>query len=101
MNQIIDIRGSKKTYKLMLKARENNGIVVCANPYAMQEKSWGYGLVGVRFISYTEFIELRDQELDINKYYIDELETFMEFITLYHKIPGKIDGYTLTLKDEK
>ena len=51
-------------------------------------------------LSYTDFIELKDQEFDANKYYIDELETFIEFIILYNKIPGKIDGYTLTLKDD-
>lgn len=35
MYRIIDGRASGKTSRLLLLAKENNGIVVCANPSAM------------------------------------------------------------------
>ena len=35
MYRIIDTRASGKTSRLMLLAKENNGVFVCANPYAM------------------------------------------------------------------
>jgi hypothetical protein len=32
MYRIIDGRGTGKTSRLMLLAKENNGVIVCANP---------------------------------------------------------------------
>jgi len=54
MYQIIDKRGSGKTSRLMLLAKENNGILVCGNPYAMREKAHAYGLTGFDIVSYRE-----------------------------------------------
>ena len=39
MYRIIDKRSSGKTSRLMLLAKENNGIIVCRNPKAMEEKA--------------------------------------------------------------
>ena len=57
MYRIIDGRSTGKTSRLLLLAKENNGIVVCAYPEWMKEKAYKYGLVGIDFISYEEFID--------------------------------------------
>ena len=57
MYRIIDGRGTGKTSRLLLLAKENNGIVVCAYPEWMREKAYAYGLTGIDFISYTDFIK--------------------------------------------
>ena len=57
MYRIIDGRGTGKTSRLLLLAKENNGIVVCAYPEWMREKAYNYGLVGITFISYADFIK--------------------------------------------
>ena len=43
MYRIIDGRGTGKTSRLMLLAKENNGVIVCANPQKMREKAEVYG----------------------------------------------------------
>jgi hypothetical protein len=57
MYRIIDGRGTGKTSRLMLLAKENNGVIVCANPQKMREKAEVYGIIGLEFISYKEFME--------------------------------------------
>ena len=39
MYRIIDNRGSGKTGRLMLLAKENDAIIACANPHAMEQKA--------------------------------------------------------------
>jgi len=39
MIRIIDGRGTGKTSKLMLLAKENNAVFVCSNPRAMKYKA--------------------------------------------------------------
>lgn len=56
MIKIIDTRGSGKTSRLLLLAKENNGIIVCGNPYALKEKARNYGIDGIDFISYGDFL---------------------------------------------
>jgi hypothetical protein len=55
MYQIIDKRGSGKTSRLMLLTKENNGILVCSNPQAMEVKAHAYGIDGLDFVSYANF----------------------------------------------
>ena len=57
MYRIIDGRGTGKTSRLMLLAKENNGVIVCANPQKIREKAEVYGIIGLEFISYKEFME--------------------------------------------
>lgn len=91
MYKIIDNRGSGKTSRLMLLAKENNGIFVCANPDAMKVKSRAYGLVGFDIISYYDFTE---HKYDTHKpVFIDELDRFVEYQN------GKLNGYTITTGD--
>jgi hypothetical protein len=55
MYRIIDDRGTGKTSRLMLIAKENNALFVCSNPDAMRYKAKAYGIDGIEFISYGEF----------------------------------------------
>ena len=93
MTRIIDERGTGKTRKLMLAAKENDGILVCMHPDRMREKAFAYGITGLNIISYRDF-EIGDYDID-KKCYIDELGIFIKqmFATL------NIDGYSLTIGD--
>lgn len=90
--RIIDNKGSGKTSRLMLLAKEHDGIIVCRNPYAMAEKAKAYGIVGISFISYYEFITEREVYEKV-PYYIDELEDFVKFFR------SELKGYTLSKED--
>ena len=82
MFRIIDKRGSGKTSRLMLIAKEyENTLFVCGNPKAMEQKAHAYGITGIEFISYYDF-------LDVNKWrgterrnvVIDEIEPFIRHL---------------------
>lgn len=91
MYRIIDSRGSGKTSRLMLLAKENNGILVCANPYAMREKAYSYGLVGFDIISYSEFIDdMCDMYEKGKPIFIDEMDIFLKYYN------SDIMGYTVS-----
>lgn len=94
MNRIIDGRSTGKTKKLFTAAKENNAIVVCSNPVTMRQKAENYGLFGINFMSYTEFILNRDSWTEDDNFYVDELENFINVIS-HHSI----NGYTLTNED--
>lgn len=89
MYRIIDGRGTGKTSRLMLLAKENNGVIVCANPVKMREKAEVYGIVGLEFLSYKDFVEQPSDPF--TPYYIDELEAFVKTLT-----QGRLQGYTLS-----
>jgi hypothetical protein len=91
MIQIIDKRSSGKTSRLMLLAKEHNATFVCANPRAMKEKAKWYGLDGINFISYHDFVTSYDE----NTYVIDEVESFLQSIMG----DSKLIGYSLTVDD--
>jgi hypothetical protein len=94
MYRIIDSRSSGKTGRLMLLAKETNGTIICSNPKAMQTKAHAYGITGINFISYNDF--LYGAGLDIDNYYIDELETFLHYTQSAVNVKGKLCGYTLS-----
>ena len=56
MYRIIDKRGTGKTSRLMLLAKEENAIIACSNPNAMKIKAEGYGIIGLNFISYYDYV---------------------------------------------
>ena len=55
---IIEGRGTGKTKKLMIMAKENNGVLVCSNPLAMRSKAEAYGIVGFDIISYEDYLNI-------------------------------------------
>ena len=92
MYRIVDKRGTGKTSRLLLLAKENNGIVICVNPLHAREKAHAYGLTGIDFMSYTEYITNSDK---INKpIYIDDIEGFMSCLSR-----NNLSGYTLSNED--
>ena len=114
MYRIIDGRGTGKTSRLLLLAKENNGIVVCAYPEWMREKAYKYGITGIDFVSYTDFIknitgrnikvpmfhpdgETSEQDWQITgtsfgkPVFVDELESLFNHMCL-----DKFLGYTIS-----
>lgn len=90
MFRIIDNRATGKTSKLMLLAKENNGILVCSDPRCMRYKAHAYGIPGLEIISYEDY---HNHQYDTHKsVYIDELE-------MYLKNYGRLDGYSLSNED--
>lgn len=90
MYRIIDGRGTGKTSRLLLLAKENNGIVVCAEPDRMRNKAYAYGITGIDFISYSKFNPLYRYNKPI---FIDELDIFLR------RLNRDIQGYTLSNED--
>lgn len=91
MYRIIDDRSSGKTSRLLLLAKENNGIVVCHNPRGMRAKANAYGLVGFDIISYEDYLN-KDYEHG-KPCFIDELENFVCWLN------NDLKGYTLSNED--
>lgn len=117
MYRIIDGRGTGKTSRLLLLAKENDGIVVCAWPNAMREKSHRYGITGVEFMSYEDFIKnIENKEIIVPNHtpngiventtanlkgfftdkpvFVDDLERLFNKICL-----SKFSGYTISIED--
>ena len=94
MNNIIKITGNVstgKTSRLLLLAKENNGIIVCKNTVRMSEKAHVYGLTGIEFISYDTYIEnMKHIHSNTRPVYIDDMS---EFIKVYD---SNVSGYTET-----
>ena len=93
MIRIIDNRGTGKTGRLMLLAKEHNALFVCNNPDAMRVKAEAYGITGIQFVSYYDYLK---SNYDTNKenVVIDELETLLKYM-----LNGHLIGYTLSDND--
>ena len=87
MYRIIDSKSTGKTSRLMLLAKEHNGVIVCNNPESLRQKAYSYGIVGIEFVSYRDYI---DGAYTAKNVYIDELDMFLKFYDCY------IQGYTLS-----
>ena len=87
MYRIIDNRSSGKTGRLMLLAKENNAAIACANPQAMKQKAYAYGITGIDIISYSQLFN-GEYTGDVM---IDELEEFVK-----QCVDCKLTGYTLS-----
>ena len=92
MYRIIDNRGSGKTSRLMLFAKEQGAKIACKNPIDMQKKAYAYGIVGVDFIPYSDLLNGSISPDD--KIMIDEIECFLR-----NYIDGNFIGYTLSNED--
>ena len=91
MYQIIDTRGSGKTSRLMLLAKEQNGVLACSNPHAMESKARAYGLTGFDIISYYDYV---NHNYEYGKQvFIDELDLFVK------SLGNNLSGYSLTVGD--
>lgn len=80
MYRIIDGRGTGKTGRLMLIAKENNAVFVCSNTKAMETKAHVYGLTGILFMSYHEFNKvIREKSYLDRNVVIDDLEDYINY----------------------
>ena len=92
MYRIIGSRGIGKTYRLLEKASEVGGIVVCSNPDAMREKAYTWGFTNLKFMQYKEYISYYCEE----PVFIDEIENYLKSIS------GRtLVGYTYSMEDEQ
>ena len=92
MYRIIDSRGSGKTSRLMLLAKETGSKIACSNPSAMRQKAYAYGITGIEFIPYSD---LFNGAIDLDdKVMIDEMELLVK-----EYIDGDLTGYTLSNED--
>ena len=80
MYRIIDTRGTGKTSRLMLIAKENDAIFVCQNQNSMRQKAYSYGITGIEFIGYNECDKLNTEFFKGHKIVVDDLEMFINFI---------------------
>lgn len=90
MYRIIDKRATGKTSRLMLLAKEQNGIVVCKDPIAMRKKAYDYGIVGIDFISYFDFKPMHYYDRPV---FIDEIDLY------FRHLNKDIAGYTISNED--
>ena len=89
MFRIIDDRSSGKTSRLMLLAKENNAVILCANPEALRKKAYDYGIVGVDFAYYDAIGMLQNTNI-----MIDEMENFVKYLAFEGR--NKLLGYTMS-----
>ena len=94
MYRIIDGRGTGKTSRLLLLAKENNGIVVCMAPDKLIRQANKYGISGLIFMSYAEFIH-NTKETSGKSVFIDDLENLMSYIVKIN-FNSELFGYTLS-----
>ena len=97
MYRIIDRRGTGKTSRLLLLAKEHNGIVVCKDPEVLRIKAHSYGITGLDFVSYYEYSDFiygyGNRNLVNKSIFIDELDLFLKHLDC------NIQGYTVSNED--
>lgn len=86
---IIGSNSSGKTRKMLEYARDNNSIVICKNPYAMEEKAKNYGIFGLRFVKYNE---VDSSILSGESVAVDELNNFFEYC-----YGANLNSFTMTV----
>lgn len=91
MIKIIDKRGTGKTCRLFMLAKENDGIMVCRHPDRMREKAYSYGITGIDFMSYDQYFHSPTLHRNV---YIDELTEFLK------SYDSDIAGYSESEEDE-
>lgn len=73
MKKIIGSRGIGKTRNLFEIAQKEGATVVCANPTVYANKARVYGIYGLTFIGYEDFIKSNITE----KIVIDDVDNFI------------------------
>lgn len=87
---IIGTNGSGKTRKMLEEAKKSGAVVVCKHPLHMQSKSNAYGIYGLKFVGYDEFI---GNVLYGEKVAVDELSEFVK-----HCFGVELDAFTMTVE---
>lgn len=76
-------KGTGKTKALLEMAKADSGVVVCADPEAMRDRAYRYGIVGLEIVSYDDIY------LTGKPVYIHDINKFIE-----HNMPETV-CYTL------
>lgn len=91
MYRIVDKKNSGKTSNLLLLAKEYNGVIVCRNPDRIREKALSYGICGLTYYSYEDYMLNKDKIY--KPVFIDEIEFFISYVTANNLV-----GYTYSLE---
>ena len=96
MIKVIDSRGTGKTSRLFLLAKENDGVIICRNPQKMREKAYAYGITGIDFFSYNDYIwDTEIEDIIKNRpVYIDEISSFIK------EWDDRVAGFSESKEDE-
>ncbi len=89
MYRVIDKRGTGKTGRLFLIAKDTNATIVCSNPAMMQDKALRYGFKNLNFMSYADFVNHYQGRSSEQKFLIDEIEVLVRGL-------GNVIGYSLS-----
>ena len=89
MYRVIDKRGSGKTGRLFLIAKDTGATIVCSNPAMMQDKALRYGFKDLNFMSYADFVNFYKGRGYSQKFLIDEIELLVKCL-------GNVIGYSLS-----
>lgn len=92
MFKIIDKRGTGKTSRLMLLAKETGATIVCANPHAFEAKAKAYGIEGLTFISYSDMYDIK-YDYGQTKLLIDEIDELLK------AWDDNIIGFNMSMED--
>ena len=90
---IIGENSSGKTRKMLEEAKKSGATVICKHPLHMQSKANSYGIYGLNFISYEEFLR---SEYHGKKIAIDEIGDFMTSC-----FGVELNSFTMTVDDKE
>ena len=91
MYRVVDKRSSGKTCRLILLAKEHNGIIASHCPKYIIEKANYFGIQGIKVCSYQELLN-KDYDTTL-PVFIDDLELFAKFSVV------KLGGYSISTND--
>lgn len=97
MYRIIDGRGTGKTSRLFLLAKEAGVPIICQCPQDMRERAYSYGITGIDFMSYQEAIAAGDKSDMAKEVFVDNIEQFSYYILMKNHF--KLKGFTVSNED--
>lgn len=97
MYRIIDGRGTGKTSRLFLLAKEADVPIICQCPQDMRERAYSYGITGIDFIGYQEAITTGDKSDTAKEVFVDNIEQFSYYILMKNHF--KLKGFTVSNED--
>ena len=82
-----------KTRQMLEEAKKNGATVICKHPLHMQEKANAYGILGLKYISYEDFLT---SKVCGEKIAIDEIGDFMMSC-----FSVELDSFTMTVDNKE
>lgn len=93
MIKIIDGRGTGKTSRLILLAKEMGATIVCSNPIYIKIIAEKYGITGLDVITYNQYLSSQ-YDYSNRKILIDEVEGLLA------KLHGNCIGYSISVENK-